>query len=193
MTLWLPIVICISLVFALSILESRMHIAILQEINWHPHELAIKVLITLANRFAIYQRFHRLSSSSASFLSSSLFLPLSLSLSFFLLFFGVVFQRNDHRHVSRHRRRHFGQFSINGSKFSLWSRTCQAHMIFLFTPFAHPHTHAHAHTYTQSLPLAFSLSLTQLYVRVSIRLVISYWAIVKLYRIIRIRRSCEID
>lgn len=135
---------------------------------------------------------------SASCLPLSLFLPFFFSL--FTFWCCLSFNVNDRRHVSRHCRRHFGQFSINGSEFSLWSRTYRFTWIFfLFTPFVpihmHTRTHTHTHAYTQSLPLSFSffLSLTQIYVRVSIRLVISYWAIVKLYRIIRTRHTCEID
>lgn len=56
----------------------------------------------------------------------------------------------------------------------------------------HTHTHMHTHTRIVSLFFLFFLALTQIYVRVSIRLVISYWAIVKLYRTIQIRRTCDI-
>lgn len=57
----------------------------------------------------------------------------------------------------------------------------------------HTRTHTRMHTHAHSFSLfLFFLALTQIYVRVSIRLVISYWAIVKLYRTIQIRRTCDI-
>lgn len=154
-----------------------------------------QIALTNASSGIISQRIHR------SRLSVSL-LPSVLPFSLYPLFFrSLVFRCclsydiNHRQHVSRHRRWHFGQFPVNGSNFSLWSLVHTGLHNFLFARFAHSlthaHTHMHAHAHSFSL-FPFFLALTQIYVRVSIRLVISYWAIVKLYRTIQIRRTCDI-
>lgn len=86
---------------------------------------------------------------SASFLPS--FSPfLFVFFSFFTFWCCRSFDVNDRRHVSRHRRRHFGQFTISGSEFSLWSRTYGFTWFFYSHPLPiHAHTRAHAHTYAR--------------------------------------------
>lgn len=154
-----------------------------------------QIALTNASSGIISQRIHR--SRLSVFLLPSV-LPFSLYPLFFRsLVFGccLSYDINHRQHVSRHRRWHFGQFSVNGSNFSLWSLVHTSLHNFLFARFrasTYTRTHARTHTCIVSLFFPFFLALTQIYVRVSIRLVISYWAIVKLYRTIQIRRTCDI-